>query len=1077
MKHLNILLSITCFLLCFTPTAMAQQVYSLNQINELIEKEQLSNADTQLKWITKELRLSKQLDSLVDYLPAIATVNSRLKSYVFAETYYKQTITMLKSAAVSASSLANAYGYLADFYNENGELGKAFSSYDNAKQTLLSADKYDIKQMAAIERNLGEQSKRMGNMVLANNHLKKSIELFSRLKVPDPYQLYHNYMALGVIAYYESKLDTAEYYFLKGVESVKKVDKSPLNQSYRVAFLLNNLAGVYMLQGKVSQGKEAQIQVIQLLESFLKVKGFPEENKKAKNLLNIALDNLAGIYKEFGNYAKTEQLLQYGYAHKKKTLKPKDPGIFISEILLGQTYYEMSDTKLALEYLSKGKKGIELAGSDYLFWNADASFYLAKTYEDLKDTEKALYYYVEADKFYTEAFAGEYDNIFLDFSYKFGQFRANQGNCKEAIKQGLKTLAYVQEAGNKRSLLPFYQYKNLAKLALSCHDYSASERYAKLALDWINQPILKAETPFDSIKMDGERAFVILIQASSAYYKIENRSIPFLKQLLNQLLVAEKMVDSRRLILTSPADISLLIREYDDLTALIKTINVELFQKSNEKKYLYEALEIHENAIYTRIRSRLNLESNLQFRTVPKEVIAQENRLKTKLQESAIKTGSIGNAEKEYFQSILSWKQFLADLKKKYPKYYHMRYGKNNFDLAALQDRIPKDLTVLRYFYVDKQLYVMVIERNAFHITPLNSLDLANNIDELNTGLNNIKLVGDSSFKLYNMLWAPIEKLISHKRVCVIPDEALHHLSFELLSTKPSNDPSTFTANSLLQRYAISYHYSTLSLFEKPSKEVMKSQFIGFSPGFSLEEKHKYIAHVKQDSAQPDQAYVNLISLPFMDKLLEQMQTKFDGHVYSRNDATVDNFRNFAGNHQIIHIGTHAEANDDFPLYARLIFSKGQDFNLDNSLYLYQIYGYDLTSNLSVLTACETGKSGLWEGEGMISIAHAFKYAGSESILAGFWKIDEQSSSIILEEFYKNLERGLSKDIALQQAKLYYIKKAEGRTISPIYWAGLSIMGDLQPIELANKHSHRWKWILLSIVFAGGVFIILKTRK
>jgi hypothetical protein len=88
-------------------------------------------------------------------------------------------------------------------------------------------------------------------------------------------------------------------------------------------------------------------------------------------------------------------------------------------------------------------------------------------------------------------------------------------------------------------------------------------------------------------------------------------------------------------------------------------------------------------------------------------------------------------------------------------------------------------------------------------------------------------------------------------------------------------------------------------------------------------------------------------------------------------------------------------------------------------------------------------------------------------MLTGLWKIDEQSSTVITDFFYKNLETGMSKDEALQQAKLQYLKNREGRTLSPKYWAGLIIMGDLSPVKLGSKHPYTTYWVL------GGTMILL----
>ncbi len=165
------------------------------------------------------------------------------------------------------------------------------------------------------------------------------------------------------------------------------------------------------------------------------------------------------------------------------------------------------------------------------------------------------------------------------------------------------------------------------------------------------------------------------------------------------------------------------------------------------------------------------------------------------------------------------------------------------------------------------------------------------------------------------------------------------------------------------------------------------------------------------------------------------------------------------------------------PELSRLVFAKNvsDSANInDNYLYTYEIYNQNLSSNLAILTACETGKPTYQPGEGMISLAHAFNYAGSESILTSLWQIDEQSSTQILEYFYDYLEDGLPKDEALRKAKLDYLSKAKGRTLHPQYWAGLILMGDTTPIELST--SNNWFWIL-TICVIGSVLLFILYKK
>ena len=169
--------------------------------------------------------------------------------------------------------------------------------------------------------------------------------------------------------------------------------------------------------------------------------------------------------------------------------------------------------------------------------------------------------------------------------------------------------------------------------------------------------------------------------------------------------------------------------------------------------------------------------------------------------------------------------------------------------------------------------------------------------------------------------------------------------------------------------------------------------------------------------------------------------------------------------YKIIHIGTHAESNNVNPELSRLVFAKQLDStsSQDNYLYTYEIYNYDLSADLAVLTACETGKPGYQPGEGMISLAHAFTYAGSESILTSLWEIDEKSSAEIVGYFYKHLQEGLPKDEALKKAKQTYLSQAQGRSLAPQYWAGLVLMGDTTAIPISSSPSYLW-WVGIALI-------------
>jgi Uncharacterized protein conserved in bacteria len=93
----------------------------------------------------------------------------------------------------------------------------------------------------------------------------------------------------------------------------------------------------------------------------------------------------------------------------------------------------------------------------------------------------------------------------------------------------------------------------------------------------------------------------------------------------------------------------------------------------------------------------------------------------------------------------------------------------------------------------------------------------------------------------------------------------------------------------------------------------------------------------------------------------------------------------------------------------------------ENNLYLDELYGLNMDStDLVIMSACETGAGQLLGSEGVISLSRGFTYAGCLSIVNSLWKADDQATADILKRFHAYLQEGYSKSKALQMAKLDY---------------------------------------------------------
>lgn len=99
-----------------------------------------------------------------------------------------------------------------------------------------------------------------------------------------------------------------------------------------------------------------------------------------------------------------------------------------------------------------------------------------------------------------------------------------------------------------------------------------------------------------------------------------------------------------------------------------------------------------------------------------------------------------------------------------------------------------------------------------------------------------------------------------------------------------------------------------------------------------------------------------------------------------------------------------------------------------------------------VLSGCNTGSGKLQKGEGVMSLARAFLYAGCPSIIMTLWNVEDASSASIMVEFYRNIKNGFSKDEALRRAKSKYISEADPMKAHPYYWLGYVSIGKQTPL-------------------------------
>lgn len=1042
------------------------------EIDKALTENKYDKAEALLTSVIDEYYTARKADSLVKYIFYVGKVAHKKTDADQAVKKMELFVNKIKSLSPPAATLRQTYIEAGEFYGSVGKNTQAYKANQLAYEYTAQMPAHTPAQFGLIENNLSTYAQRMADLNLSQQHGRRALQNFLADPKPHYEGLYIAYNGMGSTMWYGSKTDSALYYFKKALEALEKTERTPLNQFYRPAVVQNNLAGLYGIEGKTTEAINAMKQTINNVKSFLATKEPHIKKSTAVSFQFEATDNLAGIYKELGDLKQAKSLLEYSYQQKQKLLPAGSPAIFISQILLGQLYYATKDFDKSLQFLNSGLNLISKADGDYLFWQADACNTLALLHDEKDDNKQAAFYYEKADSLYEESLQGDYDNIYLDFLRNAALFYAENNQPKIALAKATKGYNYVVKTQGAQTLIAFYQLLNLSQVHYLAGNFREAVNYSNKGLEVVNKRIVSGAKLLDSVQMELQKPKAILWKNKAEYQLLQKKDVSNLSALLKELNEALTVLERRKSVISDPADITLLMADHSELLEFVKKINLDLFNLTKDQAYIDRLMSLHESGIYNRIRSRLDKNDSVTFAHIPESIQIREKQLKAAI--TASLEGDRLHEEKiqRYFKAVDEWNRYLETLKANHPRYYKMRYASIFKSLGEIQKTIPANTSLVRYFFVEKELFAVVADSKQKQLYPLQMQGVEKQINELTRYGSDAKRTGDILFNLYGKLWAPFATSIHHKKVVIVPAGILYNLNFELLTPQKITRFEDLATKSLLATLTMSYQYSMFLLSPQNKTAELDNNFVAFAPGFTDRVKNNY-RQALLDSSNLDNTYLSLLPQPFTISLATTAKDLLGGRAFINDQSTAGSFKKYAGMNKIIHIGTHAESNNLHPEFSRLIFAKNPtEHNENNSLYLFDLYNCDLTSNLTVLTACESGKPGYQDGEGMISLAHAFSYAGSESIVTGLWKIDEQSSALLMDLFYENLLDRMPKDEALRQAKLGYLAQSKGRSLAPQYWAGLVLIGDTSPVDINKRKGTTLIFVgLIIFVIAGGFFI------
>ena len=146
----------------------------------------------------------------------------------------------------------------------------------------------------------------------------------------------------------------------------------------------------------------------------------------------------------------------------------------------------------------------------------------------------------------------------------------------------------------------------------------------------------------------------------------------------------------------------------------------------------------------------------------------------------------------------------------------------------------------------------------------------------------------------------------------------------------------------------------------------------------------------------------------------------FPGKQLLDSDFTLANIQTNLPNHSILHIASHGIFRPNFLDYSYILLGNQQRWSisaLDQNAQAFQ------NIHLITLSACQTGLGGRDKnGIEIAGISHAFLSKGAKAINASLWQIDDASTAMLMQQFYRNLTQNQTKAQALQTAQLHLLR-------------------------------------------------------
>jgi CHAT domain-containing protein len=881
-----------------------------------------------------------------------------------------------------------------------------------------------------------------------------------------------------------------------------KINDCPYKNDSTHVYLLRRIAWEYSRMGDNIKALACEREALGIMNSNM---GKPAINPEA--LVNIYY--FLSIFYDSLNYHREERAAMDSCFSIGMRLKCFSNIAFLQMLAkVVQFYYDIGDynrciedaiacEKLSTEYIVSTiplyREPAKELSSHSLGWHVKALLEL-NDYEEaenliankLEEYQKAgLIDYlglIYAQKSEIEEHKGNYQNalLFLKKSLAYDQQTGDNFNCKQTLKNIGYEIYYEHLLDGDDALI--YYRKALAYTGMDKSEKikDASESmdiFADIANVYVQKGLYDSafwyfQKAFDQIRSGTNEMDILHFPPEKL---VEIRKIHYLTNLmigkgdafLQKYLKTRNINDLRKSIQVYKVTDSLLDR--------IKSEQIEveskLFWRKNSRRMYEHAInacylsEDMDDAFYFFEKSRAiilnDLLSEQNWESDSDIMKLSQSKRNLLLLEREIKTNDSTSGSATELQKELLDKRYYLDnlqetIKRKNPLYYQSFLDQNHTGLNDVTKKILNNhQAVLELFEGESAVYSLFITRQHVYLNRIDKNDFDTYARNYNSFLSDAELINgnveaftNTAHHLYDLIFKNI--IVPQGSIIISPDGA--YFPFEALVTSNSiaGSPVYF-----LQDHAVSYTYSTRYLMNNfaLSGNKISGTVLGIAP----------IHYSYNTSLNP---------LEGSDLSLNQIESNFkEAQTLEGLKASKSNFLHQFSKYSVIQLYTHASDSSDRnePV---IYFS-------DSSLYLSELIQENKPSTqLMVLSACNTGNGKFYQGEGIFSFNRAFASIGIPASVINLWSVDSKSTYRLTELFYKYLSAGMTTDRALQSAKLEFIHTSDKQQSLPYYWAAAILVGKTEAIDFHQGLTLRtWLIPLTAILFFLLFWWVWKKRR